>query len=71
MLTKPTRKRRPYFGWKDCKLHLFNAKLATPQQRKALAKFEGVRINEDGGGTACVEACLLAQKLGLTLGRGA
>ncbi len=59
-------KRRPYFGWRDCKLHLFHAKHATPEQREALAPYEGEAINVPGGGTLALEAITIARRLGLT-----
>jgi len=57
--------KQPYMGWKDCKLHLFHAKQATPAQREALAPFEGVNITEPGGGTKALEACIVADCVGV------
>lgn len=62
-------KRRPYMGWKDCKLHLFHAKHATPAQREALAPFEGIKITGTNGGSAALEALRLARRIGITVAR--
>ena len=60
-------KRQPYFGWRDCKLHLFHAKHATPKQREALAPFEGVDTTEPGGGTKALDAIQIARNMGIAL----
>ena len=57
--------KQPYMGWKDCKLHLFHAKQATPTQREALAPFEGIDINKPGGGTKTLDALLTARDVGV------
>ena len=62
-------KRQPYFGWKDCKLHLFHAKHATPKQREALAPYEGIKITGTDGGSKALEAIQVARRIGITIAR--
>ena len=58
--------RKPFMGWRDCKLHLFHAKQATLEQRRALAEFEGESITAPGGADILFTALRAAHGVGVS-----